>query len=93
MEARWKVTEDLRLRGKKIKVAQMKKQLMQHVKVILIMLLKNTSHQIWTLFVVEDEEGIATIIYYQQTVKQIEFIQEAALPKTSKVSISIINKK
>ena len=47
----------------------------------------------WTLFVVEDEEGIATIIYYQQTVKQIEFIQEAALPKTSKVSISIINKK
>ena len=30
---------------KKIKVAQMKKQLMQHVKVILIMLLKNTSHQ------------------------------------------------
>ena len=45
------------------------------------------------MFVVEDEEGIATIIYYQQTVKQIEFIQEAALPKTSKVSISIINKK
>ena len=45
------------------------------------------------MFVVEDEVGIATIIYYQQTVKQIEFIQEAALPKTSKVSISIINKK
>ena len=30
---------------KKIKVVQMKKQLMQQVKVILIKLLKNTSHQ------------------------------------------------
>ena len=44
------------------------------------------------LFIVNDEVGIASIISCQQTVKQIDFIEEVVLPKAFKLNTSVMKK-
>ena len=63
------------------------------VKVILMPLLKNMSHQkvyILILFVVDGKVGKSTLL--KKNVKQIEFIQEVVLVKVSTLNVSVMEK-
>ena len=90
-ETRWKVTKDSRL--KRQTNWEWSYWLMHHVKVILILLLKNMSHQkihvlILPYFVVDNEIGIPST--FIKTTKQTEFVQKVVLPKVSKLNVSLM---
>ena len=63
-------------------------RLIHYVKMTLILLLQNLSHQkmyILTIIIVSDGEGIQST-FSQETVKQLEVIEEVVLLKASKLN-------
>ena len=101
-ETGWNVAEDSRLKrqrktelrskkdwGKeKDKFFKGKNWLKCHVKVILILLFKNISHQKIIHYVIAVDHKGYNINSFQQTVEQIKVVQQEVLPEVSKLNDS-----